>query len=277
MSTVTRITTYREFSADTTLHERLRGLARDCAIFALSHLRAETGGSNWIRFPYYHHVFDDERADFARQLRWFRDRGDIISIDDAVACLESTDPIDGRYFCLTFDDGYRNCITNAVPILVDHGATSAFFVATRYIGASIERDRVLVATLKGGAGYAEYLDWDECRRMVAAGMTIGSHSVSHEQLSSLTEAEVEREMQDSKVEIERELGMPCDHFCCPSGRPGLDFRQEREPAIAQRLGYRSFFTTRRGRNREKPSPMQVTRDHMLAGWETSQLRYFFAR
>ena len=108
-------------------------------------------------------------------------------------------------------------------------------------------------------------------------MSFGSHTVQHQLLSGLSAEEVENEMRLSKEEIERRLGTPCEHFCAPVGRPGLDFVVERDPAIAARLGFRSFLTTRRGSADRRPDPMSVERDHMLAAWGVHQLRYFLAR
>src|SRR5438105_6196996 len=73
---------------------------------------------DWIYFPLYHFILDDERRGFDRHLRYMRRRGEFISIDDAVAAMSNPAGIGGRYFCVTFDDGVKNCLTNAVPILV---------------------------------------------------------------------------------------------------------------------------------------------------------------
>ncbi len=271
-----RIRTLREFRDSDRLRERIRFLARDAVIRALSFVpRARV--SNWIRFPYYHHVFDDERAGFAAQLAYFRNSGEFISLDDAVACLRDR-RIHGRYFCITFDDGFRNCLTNAVPILVDRGATAAFFLPTGFIGDSpVEAPDLLRRISNGGDSVPELLSWKECRLMADAAMTIGSHSVNHILLSVSTDTEVERELRDSKSTIERELGKPCNHFSCPKGRPGIDFLAGRHPQIARRLGYASFLTTKRGSVHRLPDPFLVERDHVLALWGTHHLRYFFSR
>ena len=62
------IRTFREFNRHYRLKKRLRNRVRDQAIFAASLFCAVPSGSNWIRFPSYHHVFDDEKKGFAAQL-----------------------------------------------------------------------------------------------------------------------------------------------------------------------------------------------------------------
>ncbi len=271
------IRTYRDFIAGRPATARLRDAARDLAIRMLSVGRSPKSSSGWIRFPYYHHVFDDERRDFARQLDFMADNGDFVGLDDAVAMLDSGDPIDGRYFCVTFDDGFKNWITNAVPILSEKGATATFFVVTGYVGASVERDRELLRGFyAAGDRLMEFLDWDDCRRMIAAGFGVGSHTASHAQLAALDEAKVEAELTQSKRKIESETGRPCRHFCCPFGCAGVDFVPARDPEIARRVGYASFLTGHRGANRQGASPLFVYRDHLLAEWGDHQLRYFLS-
>ena len=66
--------TYRDFIAGQTLLDRVRGIARNAAILALSTAmsagRSPDKDEGWIRFPFYHHVFDDERRGFTRQLEF---------------------------------------------------------------------------------------------------------------------------------------------------------------------------------------------------------------
>ena len=131
---------YQDFAAGRTVTQKLRGIARDGAIRVLSVGRSPNRGSGGIRFPFYHHVFDDEREDFRRQLNFMAGFGDFIGLDDAVAMLVSGDTIGGRYFCVTFDDGFKNWITNAVPLLLDKDVPAAFFLVTGYIGTSVEKD-----------------------------------------------------------------------------------------------------------------------------------------
>ena len=268
---------YKDFIAGQPALARARGVLRDAAVTALSVGRWSDTTKGWIRFPFYHHVFDDERGGFARQLDLMATMGDFIGLDAAVRMLESNAPLDGRYFCITFDDGFKNWFTNAVPILVDRGAAAAFFLVTSYIGTSAETDRdALLRFYEEGDRLMEFLDWDDCREMVAAGMTIGSHTVNHVHLANLDEAAAEAELRQSKQAIEAELGLPCDHFCCPFGRENVDYLPDRDPKIARQVGYKSFLSGHRGAMRQGDSAMMVRRDHLLAGWGNAQLRYFFS-
>jgi len=272
------VTTYKQFTAHLSLKNRLRNPVRNGVVFALSLTGSIPRGSNWIQFPFYHHVFDDERRGFEKHLRYMKNFGDFISLDDAVGILESNRPVSGRYFCITFDDGFKNCMTNAMPLLLKYGAPAAFFVPTKYIDFSPDKSGGISGKFFDNEKIVmEFLSWDDCRKMSAEGMAFGSHGVSHTRLIDLSEEEAERELGESKAKIEQELGMPCRHFCAPVGIPGVDFLPDRDPRIAKRVGYQSFVTGRRGSLRRKPDPMLLERHHLVAAWRTGQLRYFLSR
>ena len=254
---------------------RARNLARSIAIVGLSMTRSPNKSQGWVRFPYYHHVFDDERDGFRRQIKYFKNVGDIIGIDDAIKLIGDGEHFDGRYICITFDDGFKNWIENAVPILIEEDAVAAFFVAAGYIGTDLDKDRdKLLGFYEEGSRLLEFLNWQDCRDMISAGMTIGSHSVEHVHLLDLDDDAAEQELRYSKELIENETGAPCRHFCCPFGRAGIDYDPLRHPKMAERLGYASFLTGHRGDNRLGHSPFDIRRDHFLANWGNYQLRYF---
>lgn len=269
--------TYAEFVSGCGLADRMRSMARASAVAALSIGRSIGKSSGWVRFPYYHHVFDDERAGFERQLRYLGRFGEFIGLDDAVGLLRAREPLDGRFFCVTFDDGFKNNAVNALPILGALGIPAAFFLATGYIGLDVRGDREkLLGFYRERRILMEFMDWDDVRRLAKAGMTIGSHTAGHARLSDLRAEQVDAELASSKSRIEAELGKPCRHFCAPFGRKTADFDPAAHPPAAARAGYESFLTTERGPNRPGDSVMDIRRDHVLANWGNHQLRYFFS-
>ncbi|MDK9722831.1 MAG: polysaccharide deacetylase family protein [Rhodospirillales bacterium] len=271
--TITKpVRTFAEFSAHDGAKARLRARARDLAIRALSFTRQPGQGSGWIRFPFWHHVFDDERQGFARQLSWMKRYGEFIGFSDAVSLLASGDSISGRYFCPSFDDGFKNVATNAAPILGEAGARAMVFLATGYTGETDPQK--LRQFYDHGRLQVDFMDWDDARAWLAGGHEVGSHTRTHACLARLDAANVLGELQTSKLDIENGLGIDCRHFCCPWGRPGIDFLIVRDPALAARVGYASFATTARGGNHRGDSPFAIHRDHLLANEPDYHLRYF---
>jgi peptidoglycan/xylan/chitin deacetylase (PgdA/CDA1 family) len=278
--TIPATRTLAQFTALTAFRDRLREVARDGALRVLSLGRRIDATSGWVRFPFYHHVFEDERKGFARQLDALRLSGEFLSLDDAIGLLSGGQPIDGRYFCVSFDDGFKSCLTGALPILAERRIPATFYVVSDLVGSTLAADDPVargVFSFKGRNTGLDFLSWDDCRTMAEAGMTIGSHTCGHARLAALDEQAALAEMTLSRQAIEREIGRPCRHFCAPYGMPGRHFRSDRDPALARQAGYASFATALRGPSRAGADPLMLRRDHVLANWGSHQLRYFLSR
>ena len=271
--------TYREFTALKPFAARARDIVRAAALRLLS-LRSNLGTvGNELRFPFYHHVFVDERIGFTAQIDLLRNQGEFISMDDALGLLGGGTPLDGRYFCLSFDDGLKSCFSDAFPILAERQIPAIFYLVSDLVGQSlVANDPVArqVFGFKGASTTLDFLSWDECREMAANGMSFGSHTSTHIHLLSSDTETAHREMQDSKITIEQEVGA-CEHFCPPYGIPGVHYDPVRDPDLARSCGYRSFATGVRGGNPAGADPFSLRRDQLLANWGTYQIRYFLAR
>ena len=272
-------TTYAAFAGRLPIAARLRRAARDTAIRTLSLGHRIDRGTGWVRFPYYHHVFDDERASFERQIDYLARFGEFVSLDDALSLLEGEATIDGRYFCISFDDGFKSCVTGALPVLAERGIPWTVYVVSDFVGHSLAPGDPIASEVFNFTGHGTmlyFLDWSDCRAMADTGVTIGSHGATHARLAALDDASAVREIVGSKETIEREMGRPCVHFCPPFGLPDRDFVGNRDPKFAREAGYRSFVTGRRGPARPGVDAFALGRDHIVAGWGTHQLRYFLS-
>ncbi len=290
------MTHYAQFVKHYSWRRRLRALLRDTALFFLSLPADMARKGAAVRFTSYHHVFDDERLAFARQLKYLKNYWEFISLEHAVQMVRGELPIDGQYYCMTFDDGYRNCLSNALPILQEQQCVATFFVVTALVDAvtALQAEQGRDAPLVGRAetemlerilGFTPgrdgptvpFLNWAECRQLQEAGMTVASHTRSHRNLSLLAVQEVRQEMRRSRADILQHLGRDVPHIACPVGRPILDFRPEVDPVVAAEEGYASFITSERGANRAGDNPYRMRRDHLCAWWGNHQVKYFFSR
>lgn len=274
------ISRYDDFISDESLLVKARNIGRKAVIRGLSAFKAINSDFSWIRFPYYHHVFDDEKKDFERQLRYLKRFGDFISIDDACALIVSKSSFKGRYFCLSFDDGFYNCYSNMMEITAGLDVPVIVYLPTNYIGLAVndreDQQKILKFYPEKNKPVA-FLNWEDCKKMLSYQMTFGSHTCSHVNLAKLTAEAIEQELCLSKKAVEENLNVECKHFACPWGRPGLDFYPEQTTDIARKSGYLSFATTQRGKMSQGDDLMLIKRDHLLAKWENFQLRYFFSR
>lgn len=271
--------TYREFTALTPLKARARDLARTTALRVMSLGRNIEATTNWLRFPFYHHVFDDERQGFQAQLDRLGTIGEFISMNDALSLIDGTFPLDGRYFCLSFDDGLKSCFTDAFPILAEREIPAIFYLVSDLIGKSLQPDDPVarqVFGFKGAGTTLDFMSWDDCREMKENGMALGSHTCSHINMLASDPETVRREMQQSKAAIEAQVGA-CDHFCPPYGIPGVHYDPTRDIALARDCGYRSLVSGARGANHAGDDPFAIRRDQLLANWGSYQLDYFLSR
>jgi peptidoglycan/xylan/chitin deacetylase (PgdA/CDA1 family) len=112
-----------------------------------------------------------------------------------------------RAVALTFDDGYLDTLTVALPLLREFG-----FTATCY----------LVADMVGGhADWTEsapLMDWAGVAAWLAAGMDIGAHSLTHADLTTLAGARLREEVGGAKARLEDRLGIAVRSFAYPFNR-----------------------------------------------------------
>lgn len=271
---------YREFTSDDSMKQRIRSSIRASLIKLLSINKNISSTNDWISFPYYHHIFDDEVKNFDRQLNYFKNYGDFISIDQAYEMMQRQEKISGRYFCLSFDDGFQNCYTNMMDVTVKYNVPTIIYLATDYINL----DLTMESNLKKIKDFDEivnksvpFLDWKECREMLGNKITFGSHTCGHLNLATLTNEEIQFQLKTSKALIEKELGVECSHFAAPWGRRGIDFNEEILIKIAKENNYKTVVTTNRGKVYQQDNPFLIKREHVLAEWGNSQLDYFFGK
>lgn len=220
-----------------------------------------------------------------------------------------------RALALTFDDGYRDTLTHAAPVLTRHGLRATVFLATGYIGTSempwydllalafktTEREsvdlspgRALVLDTVGGRlqalqvvlrhlkqiadedrrrtlarlidelqpALAErqkrlMLSWEEVDTLRGLGVSVGAHTVSHPILSRVAPEAAWREVQGSKVAIERTLGAPVRAFAYPNG--GSDDYDSTTMELVSRAGFSCAVTTRRGLNTSRTPVFELRR------------------
>lgn len=156
---------------------------------------------------------------------------------------------DRRAAVLTFDDGWQDNLTVAFPLLEEFGCRATFFPSVSLIG-------------KEGM-----MDWDDLRALSEAGMEIGSHGLSHDLLVGRPEAELWREVAESRRRLEEGLGREVAFFSLPRGclPPSL-------PGLVRRAGYRGLCTSRAGSNRPAADPYRWRRYPVRAGMAPDDLR-----
>jgi GT2 family glycosyltransferase/peptidoglycan/xylan/chitin deacetylase (PgdA/CDA1 family) len=150
---------------------------------------------------------------FRRQLRWLRLlRYPIISLDEYARSRGAGTLPAARAVVITFDDGYADSVDLGLPLLRKTDVPAIVFVVS---GSVDDANRWTAAPPLGGR---RLLTWEQLGDLHEAGFAVGAHTVSHPRLTDLDDAEVERELGDSRAELESRLGAPVVHFAYPYGK-----------------------------------------------------------
>lgn len=253
---------------------RIRSIARECVLSARGFISrpSDTPG---LRILYCHYVFYDQRREFENIIRYLQGIGKFVGIDEVVAILEGKKSIEHNLFHLTFDDGFKNIVTNALPIIGEHDVPATFFVPTAIISAPPEEVEKYCRVATNYPSVIEVASWDDLEKASAAGLEIGSHTRTHARFSEVSgsRAAIEDEICGSKADLERRLGRKCNYISWPYGR--LVDADAYSLQVVQRAGYRACFGAFRGRVIPKATdPFRVPRHHFEVEWPLSHVKCF---
>ena len=210
----------------------------------IAHRRRRGVSTAWegVRIFGYHRVVDEPddvlavspRA-FARHMEMLAGAGvEPITLERAIDLLRR--PVEGRYAVVTFDDAYHDNLEHALPVLERLGIPGTIFAPTSIVS--------------GHSTYYWYdrppraLGWDELRDLAAGGvLDVQPHTGTHPRLPALSDADAQREIGASKLELEARLGRPATVFSYPAGLYG-----DREVRLVREAGYRAAVSTDPGVN-----------------------------
>ena len=175
-------------------------------------MAAATESTPWIAM--YHSVGDcsedpyrvtvtPDRLD--RQLSWLSRRG-LRGV--SVAALLAA-PTRAGLVGLTFDDGYADFLDHALPVLTSHGFGATLFVLPGRLGGDNAWDPL--------GPRKPLLTADGIREAAEAGVEIGSHGLTHRDLTQTDDVTLKSEVVESRAVLEELTGTPVDGFCYPYG------------------------------------------------------------
>jgi peptidoglycan/xylan/chitin deacetylase (PgdA/CDA1 family) len=164
-------------------------------------------------------------ANFAAQLGYLRSAGftALTAAELSARLATDTGPLPDRPVVLTFDDGYADFHSRAMPLLDQHGFTATLFVTTGW-----EQDADMRNSAPG-----RMLNRTQLTEAAAAGIELGAHTRSHPQLDLMPEPLVRDELRTSKRWLEDEIGLAVPGLAYPFGYSSERVRQQ-----AREAGYR---------------------------------------
>lgn len=152
------------------------------------------------------------------------------------ALLRDDEPGGGVKVLVTFDDGYRDNFTRALPVIEKHRVHAVFFVVTDFVFGrkriekdDRERDDEIFPAMEEVAAATR-----------SPYVVFGNHTASHRFVSRLDAAAFEAELRESQRAFEKHLGAAPEIFAYPRGREG-DFTAD-AAAVLERAGFKAAFT-----------------------------------
>ena len=159
-------------------------------------------GRNGLRFTVTPEMFE-------HQMAWLnKEKFNVVSLDKLTGYMDAGS-IPPKTLAITFDDGYRDNIIEAFPVLKRYGFPATIFLTVSDLGKSRDVRGVPL----------EILSEEELRHLESSGLvSIEPHTVTHPKLTQVSDAVIEQEIVQSKKLIDGILNKNCTHFAYPKGR-----------------------------------------------------------
>ncbi len=199
-------------------------------------------------------VLFDEQLSALRQVGF-----QSISLRTWVESLAKAEIPAAKPIILTFDDGYRDFLTTALPVLRKHSFAAIVFLVAGRIGGVADWDANYGAA-------APLMTWPELLEVENQGIELGCHSLIHQPMTEMNDADLVTDTREAQRILQRRLGHSVDHFAYPYGAENTLVQK----AVAQ-LGFRSAVSCRPGFSRPGDDPMCLPRIDVPGGCTPEEL------
>lgn len=187
----------------------------------------------------YHSVNSDNKGlyfnvvpkDFEWQMEYLKNKGfSFVSMDEIYLYLSGSITLAPKTVCISFDDGYKDNLTEALSVLEKYDAPAIIYIATSYIDRGF------------GAKDLPACSWDDIKYLNSHPLiTIGGHTINHKRLSELSPGEAFFEIDGGKKILEGYIGGEVRHFAYPKGLYG-----QITPSLVKKAGYLTAVTVKPG-------------------------------
>jgi peptidoglycan/xylan/chitin deacetylase (PgdA/CDA1 family) len=153
---------------------------------------------------------------FEWQMKYLKRHHRVVRLDDVVQIAQSKASYPDDVVVITFDDGYEDVYRHAFPVLAKYHLPATVYLATSYV----ETGRAFPSAAQfNGRDGGRPLTWQQAKEMQRSGLvTVGAHTHTHPNLTTLTTAQVNWEIATANQLIAERLGCAPVHFAYPWGR-----------------------------------------------------------
>ncbi len=157
----------------------------------------------------------------------------VIKLAELERAISEKKAIPGKMVVLTFDDGFLSHYDNAFPILKEYGFPATFFVCAGMMESQMNNsENKLQPTMF----------WRQLEEMNRSDLIdIEPHGMSHRELDGLKITEAEKEIKQSRKELEAKLDKECFYYACPRGK-----YNEKIISILRKEGFKAAVSVKEG-------------------------------
>ena len=152
--------------------------------------------------------------EFEKQLKWLKDNNwTSFTLSELVSLKE----IPQKSVVITFDDGYEDNFKNAYPLLKKYGFKATIYIVLNRFNQDWATDKDLNQA-SSELNSEKMLSNEQIKEMLYSGLIeIGSHTLDHVNLPKLTKEKKEKQIIESKKQIEEIFNIKCSSFAYPFG------------------------------------------------------------
>ena len=177
-------------------------------------------------------------AEFEQRIIYLKKHYNFIRLEDYITALEDGSTIEENAVVLTFDDGFKDVINSAYPLLKKYNVPFSIFVTTGMVG----HDKSV-------------LTHDDVNVLAKdSRITWGAHTVTHRWLNNMSLDEAESDIVNSKNEVEELTGVKANIFCYPDGKFNDDI-----VLLLRKHGFVGACSTERGMSNANDNVMALKR------------------
>ena len=216
-----------------------------------------------LRVLMYHKINDVEKnplsvpvSMFDEQMALLKDRGyNVVGLQAVIDQYLHGTPLPQRAVLITFDDGYRDNLENALGVLSRYGYPAVLFVPIGYLDTTLPLPHEERPAQRGIVNRT--LDWSDLPDLERGGIRVEAHGISHRPLADLEVDEAAREVTLSKLRLEDHLQRPVRAFAYVKGSEA-HYRLVHLSLLRQ-AGYQIAFTSVSGGNSLRTDPLRLHR------------------
>lgn len=222
-----------------------------------------------IRVIIMHDIPRASLENFKKKIRFLSKNWNFITPEEFADHLTKSKRLEGRNILLTFDDGYYSNRVVAEEVLNPLGIKAIFFIITDFLKRKDSKEQIKFIKnnlfpdwrhhkFSGNFSDTKPMGEKDLKYLINEGHTIGCHTFSHADLSSITdEDKLKKEIIESADQLEKIISKKIDHFSFSYGN--VNFFSKQALSISKSR-FKFIHTGMRGNNSINIKPWAIRRD-----------------